>query len=62
MKEDLGSAPTKLLIVWPGEVGKPNIVRPDAGGAAAGTSTMPPGASGATSGSTSGAQPSGSPQ
>lgn len=48
--KNAGSAPVKLLIVWPGEAGKPNIVRPQASGA----DGTPPGASGA--------QPSASPK
>lgn len=61
--KNMGSGPVRLLVVWPGEMGKPNIVRPEAVGAT-GTGTTPAGTSGAgpTSGAQPGAQPGASPQ
>lgn len=58
-----GTTPVRILVVWSGEMGKPNIVRPEVVGAAGGT--PPAASSGATGGAlpagTSGAAPGGAP-
>ncbi len=65
--KNTGSGPVRLLVVWPGEVGKPNIIRPEASGTA-GAGATPAGASGAgpapgaQPGMQPGAQPGASPQ